>query len=79
MSTEEGRRLQQISRTAKDPVKLRQVIVVPMSAQGQTVKDITTLMQVGEDYVREVIHALDERGFDALDPKSFASVLASPG
>ncbi|MEU2265082.1 helix-turn-helix domain-containing protein [Streptomyces olindensis] len=40
-----------------------------MSAQGQTVKDITTLMQVGEDYVRDVIHAFNWRGFDALDPK----------
>ncbi|MFE6157241.1 helix-turn-helix domain-containing protein [Streptomyces sp. NPDC057889] len=40
-----------------------------MSAQGRTVKDITTLMQVGEDYVREVIHAFNGRGFDALDPK----------
>ncbi|MGW6404936.1 helix-turn-helix domain-containing protein [Streptomyces sp. NPDC055134] len=69
MSTEEGRRPQRISRTAKDPVKLRRALVVLMSAQGQTVKDITTLMQVGEDYVREVIHAFNERGFDALDPK----------
>ncbi|MFI1979134.1 transposase [Streptomyces wedmorensis] len=66
---EEGRRLQQISRTAKDPVKLRRAIVVLMSAQGQTVKDITMLMQVGEDYVRDVVHAFNERGFDALDPK----------
>ncbi|WP_196945987.1 helix-turn-helix domain-containing protein [Streptomyces sp. MC1] len=40
-----------------------------MSAQGQTVKDITMLMQVGEDYVRDVIHAFNVRGFDALDPR----------
>ncbi|WP_218138039.1 helix-turn-helix domain-containing protein [Streptomyces sp. TLI_105] len=40
-----------------------------MSAQGQTVGGITVLMQVGEDYVRDVIHAFHERGFDALDPK----------
>ncbi len=65
----EGSRLQRISRTAKDPVKLRRAIVVLMSAQGQTVKNITSLMQVGEDYVRDVIHAFNERGFDALDPK----------
>ncbi|WP_331756064.1 helix-turn-helix domain-containing protein [Streptomyces sp. NBC_01643] len=38
-----------------------------MSAQGQTAKDITSLMQVGEDYVRDIIHAFNERGFDALD------------
>ncbi|WP_456340795.1 helix-turn-helix domain-containing protein [Streptomyces mirabilis] len=40
-----------------------------MSARGQTVKDITTLMPVGEDYVRDVIHAFNEQGFGALDPK----------
>jgi transposase len=66
---DEGRRLQRISRTAKDPVRLRRAIVVLMSAQGQTVKDITSLMRVGEDYVRDVIHAFNERGFDALDPR----------
>ncbi|MEW2490838.1 helix-turn-helix domain-containing protein [Streptomyces sp. NPDC048411] len=59
---EEGRRLQRISRTAKDPVRLRRAIVVLMSAQGQTVRDITSLMQVGEDYVRDVIHALNGGG-----------------
>ena len=31
----EGRRLQRIGRTAKDPVKVRRAIVVLMSAQGQ--------------------------------------------
>ncbi|GAU71243.1 transposase [Streptomyces sp. NBRC 110611] len=66
---DEGRKLLRISRTAKDPVRLRRAIVVLMSAQGQTVKDITSLMQVGEDYVRYLIHAFNERGFDALDPK----------
>ncbi|MGW7201802.1 IS630 family transposase [Streptomyces chryseus] len=69
VSMEEGRRLQRISRTAKDPVRLRRAIVVLMSAQGQAVRDITSLMQVGEDYVRDVMHAFNERGFDALDPK----------
>lgn len=69
VSMEEGRRLQRISRTSKDPVRLRRAIVVMMSAQGQTVRDIVSLMQVSEDYVRDVIHAFNERGFDALDPK----------
>ncbi|MFB7307683.1 transposase [Streptomyces sp. NPDC056192] len=66
---EEGRRLQRISRTAKDPVRLRRAIVVKMSAQGQPVPDITSLLQVSGDYVRDVIHAFNERGFEALDPK----------
>ncbi|SFE62921.1 Homeodomain-like domain-containing protein, partial [Actinopolyspora alba] len=67
LSMEEGRKVQRISRTAKDPVKLRRAIVVLMSAQGQSVPDITSLMQVSDDYVRDVIHAFNERGFDALD------------
>ncbi|WP_218135539.1 helix-turn-helix domain-containing protein [Nonomuraea jiangxiensis] len=69
LSMEEGRKLQRITRTAKDPVRLRRAIVVMMSGQGQSVPDITSLMRVGEDYVRDVIHAFNERGFDALDPK----------
>jgi transposase len=66
---DEGRKLQRITRTAKNPVRLRRAIVVLMSGQGQPVRAITSLMQVSEDYVRDVIHAFNERGFDALDPK----------
>jgi hypothetical protein len=62
VSLEEGRRLQRISRTSKDPVRLRRAIVVLMSAQGQSVPDITSLMRVSADYVRDVIHAFNERG-----------------
>lgn len=40
-----------------------------MSGQGHAVRDITSLMKVDEDYVRDVIYAFNERGFDALDPK----------
>jgi len=69
LSMDEGRKLQRITRTAKDPVRMRRAIVVMMSGQGQTVGDITSLLQVSADYVRDVIHAFNERGFDALDPK----------
>ncbi|MHA6792255.1 helix-turn-helix domain-containing protein [Pseudonocardia bannensis] len=69
LSMDEGRKLQRITRTSKDPVRMRRAIVVMMSGQGQTVRDITALLQVSEDYVRDVIHAFNERGFDALDPK----------
>ena len=69
LSMDEGRKLQRITRTSKDPVRMRRAIVVMMSGQGQTVRDITSLLQVSEDYVRDVIHAFNERGFDALDPK----------
>lgn len=69
VSMAEGQRLQQITRTAKDPVKLRRAIVVLMSAQGQPAPDIAHLLRASEDYVRDVIHAFNERGFDALSPK----------
>ncbi|WBC03739.1 IS630 family transposase [Micromonospora sp. WMMA1976] len=69
VSMAEGQRLQRITRTAKDPVKLRRAIVVLMSAQGQPAPDIAHLLKASEDYVRDVIHAFNERGFDALDPK----------
>jgi transposase len=70
---EEDRKLQRITRTAKDPVRLRRAIVVLMSCQGQAVQDITLLMQVSEDYVRDVIHAFNDRGFAALDPDGAAA------
>ena len=69
LSMDEGRKVQRITRTAKNPVRLRRAIVVMMSGQGQSVRAIASLMQVSEDYVRDVIHAFNERGFDALDPK----------
>jgi transposase len=65
----EGRRLQRIGRTAKDPVRLRRAIVVLMSAQGQSAPDIAHLLDCSVEYVRGVIHAFNESGFAALDPK----------
>jgi transposase len=53
----------------ENPVKLRRAIVVLMSGQGQPAPDIAYLLKATEDYVRDVIHAFNERGFDALDPK----------
>ena len=65
----EGQRLQRIGRTARDPVKLRRAIVVLMSAQGQAVPDIAHLLDCSQEYVRGVIHAFNDIGFGALDPK----------
>ena len=62
LTMEEGRRLQRITRSAKDPVKLRRAIVVLMSAQGQSASAITSLMQVSDDYARQVVHAFTNGG-----------------
>ena len=56
-------------RTARDPVRLRRAIVVLMSAQGQAAPDIAHLLVCSPEYVRGVIHAFNESGFAALDPK----------
>ncbi|MER7211699.1 helix-turn-helix domain-containing protein [Streptosporangium sp. NPDC000239] len=62
LTMEEGRRLQRSTHSAKDPVKLRRAIVVLMSAQGQSASAIKALMQVSDDYVRQVVHTFNERG-----------------
>ncbi|MFD9542453.1 hypothetical protein [Streptomyces sp. NPDC060022] len=57
MGMEEGRRLQRISRTAKDPVRLRRAIVVMVPAQGQSVLDITWAASSGSsDGLEEDAH-----------------------
>ncbi|MCC3317865.1 MULTISPECIES: IS630 family transposase [Nocardia] len=69
VTPEEGRKLQQVARRSKQPVRARRAIVVMASAQHQSVPLIAKLMQVSESYVRQVIHDFNEKGFDALDPK----------
>jgi transposase len=69
LSNSEGQKLQRITRRSKDPVRLRRAAVVMMFGQGQSVADIAHLWQSSPDWVRSVIHAFNESGFDALDPK----------
>ncbi|MGH3470319.1 MAG: IS630 family transposase [Thermocrispum sp.] len=69
LTGEEGQRLVRITRTGRDRVRLRRAMIVLASAQGRPAKDIATLIQGTDDYVREVIHAFNEHGFAALDPK----------
>jgi transposase len=66
VTTTEGPR---IGRAARDAVRLRRAIVVLMSAQGQAAVDIARLLACSPEYVRDVIHAFNESGFGALDPK----------
>ncbi|WP_285584426.1 helix-turn-helix domain-containing protein [Actinoallomurus iriomotensis] len=61
--------MQEIDRTAKDPVKLRRMIVVLMPAQGWSVPDIAHLLDCSTEYVRGVIHDFNDVGFKELDPK----------
>lgn len=69
VTPEEARRLQRITKTSKQPIRMRLAIVVMASAQRRPVPAIARLMQVSEAYVRQVIHDFNERGFEALDPQ----------
>ena len=68
VTPEEGWRLQKIAKTSKQPIRMRRAIVVMASAQRQPVGLICRLMQVSENYARQVIHDFNEQGFAALDP-----------
>ncbi|MEV6432436.1 hypothetical protein [Nocardia sp. NPDC051463] len=56
VTLEEGRRLQKITKTSRQPMGIRRAIVVMASAQRRPVPAIARLMQVSAAYVRQVIH-----------------------
>ncbi|MGW5366678.1 IS630 family transposase [Actinopolymorpha pittospori] len=69
LAPEEAQRLVQISRRSRDRVRLRRAGIVLASFQGRTVADIAVMFAASQGRVREVIHAFNESGFAALDPK----------
>ncbi|MEU4712014.1 helix-turn-helix domain-containing protein [Nocardia salmonicida] len=69
VTPEEGRKLAQIARRSKVPVRMRRAVLVMASAQHQPVGLIAKPMQVSESYVRQVIRDFNAHGFEALDPK----------
>lgn len=56
------------TRTAKEPVRACQAIVVMISGQGWPIPDIVALLRVSADDIRCDIHTFNDQGFDALDP-----------
>src|SRR3982751_1557990 len=70
LSEDEGRRLQQIVRRGKrGSIRVRRAMVIMSSASGTPVPAIARLVAADEDTVRDVIHAFNERGLHALDPR----------
>src|SRR4029079_18237739 len=69
LEPEQAQRLVRIDRTSKDRVRLRRAGIVLASVQGRPVSVIAQMFAAGEGYVREVIHAFNDTGFAALDPK----------
>ena len=69
LEPEQAQRLVKIARSAKDRVRLRRAGIVLASVQGRSAAQIAVMFAATEGSVREVIHAFDETGFAALDPK----------
>src|SRR6187431_1123121 len=70
LSDQEGRRLQQIVRRGKHgSVRVRRATIIMASASGTPVSAIARLVAADEDTVRDVIHAFNQRGLAALDPR----------
>jgi transposase len=65
----QAQRLVKITRSTKDRVRLRRAGIVLASVQGRSAAEIAALFAASPGYVREVIHAFNETGFAALDPK----------
>jgi transposase len=71
LTEQEGRRLQQIVRRGgrQESIRVRRAMMVMASAAGTPVPAIARLVAADADTVREVIHAFNERGLDALEPR----------
>jgi hypothetical protein len=65
----EAQRLVKITRTARDRVRLRRAGIVLASVQGRSAAEAAVFAATPQ-YAREVIHAFNELGFAALDPKT---------
>jgi transposase len=70
LSDEEGRRLQQIVRRGKHgSIRVRRALIIMASSSGTAVPAIARLVAADEDTVRDVVHAFNEKGLAALDPR----------
>ena len=70
LTDREGQRLQQIVRRGKHgSVRVRRALMIMASASGTTVPAIARLVAADEDSVRDVVHAFNEKGLAALDPR----------
>ena len=70
LTDQEGQRLQQIVRRGKHgSVRVRRAMIIMASASGTLVPAIARLVAADEDTVRDVIHAVQQKGLAALDPQ----------
>jgi transposase len=70
LTDQEGQRLQQIVRRGKHgSIRVRRAMIIMASASGTPVAAIARLVAADEDTVRDVVHAFNQKGLAALDPR----------
>jgi len=70
LTDHEGRRLPAIVRRGKhDSIRVRRALIILATASGTPVPAIARLVAAHEDTVRDVIHAFNDRGPAALNPR----------
>jgi transposase len=70
LTDQEGQRLTQLVRRGRgNPIRVRRATIILASSAGTPVPAIARLVAADEDTVRDVIHAFNARGLDALDPR----------
>ena len=69
LSPEEGQRLKRLSRRARHHASRQRAMILLASATGMSAPEIARALQSDDAHVRKLIHAFNERGFDALDPE----------
>jgi len=70
LTEEEGQRLVRIVRRGRhESIRVRRATIILASSSGIPVPAIARLVAADEDTVRDVIHAFNQRGLAALDPR----------
>jgi hypothetical protein len=70
LTDDEGRRLTQLVRRGRgNQIRVRRATIILASSSGTSAAAIVRLVAADEDTVRDVIHAFNERGLAALDPR----------
>src|SRR3954454_24681355 len=70
LTDQEGQRLTQLVRRGRgNPIRVRRATIILASSAGTPVPAIARLVAADEDTMRDVIHAFNARGLDALDPQ----------
>ena len=69
LTEDEGRALLRIVRRGQhSTIKVRRAMIIMASASGNTNEAIAALVAADPDTIRDVIHAFNDRGLQALDP-----------